>query len=440
MATEVTEPVTAALFGLDGFRVLAAADAAGELELMVETTADPVPCPTCGAVARAKDRRPTWVADLPIAGRPVVLCWVKRVWCCPHPACPRKSWTERHQAIPPRAVLTARAAAAAAEQVARHGATVAGQARAFGVGWHTIMRQVGDRGRPVVDDPARLDGVTAIGVDEHAWQRARPGQPTRYATAIVDLTPGRPARLLDVVENRSGAALRSWLAARPDAWKAQISTAALDPFRGYASALADQLPAATRVLDPFHVCKLALDTLDEVRRRVQQHTLGRRGHRDDPLYRARRLLRRRADRLTDRAWARLSARLDAGDPNGEVTAAWSIAQDVMAAYAADDPADGRARADAVIGHALSCPVPEVARLGRTLRAWRNELLAYFTTGRVTSNGPTEAINLLIETSRRTGHGFRNFTNYRLRLLLAHGTPTCDHDAPRIRGPRPRFVA
>jgi transposase len=155
--------------------------------------------------------------------------------------------------------------------------------------------------------------------------------------------------------------------------------------RGYATALGDQLPAATRVLDPFHVCKLALTALDDVRRRVQHDTLNRRGHKQDPLYRARRLLRRRADRLGDRAWARLEARLTDGDPNGEVTAAWSIAQDLMAAYAAGDTATGRARAEQVIDHALSCPVPEVARLGRTLRAWRPELLAYFTTDRATSN-------------------------------------------------------
>ena len=210
--------------------------------------------------------------------------------------------------------------------------------------------------------------------------------------------------------------------------------------RGYATALGDQLPAATRVLDPFHVCKLALTALDDVRRRVQHDTLNRRGHKQDPLYRARRLLRRRADRLGDRAWQRLEARLTDGDPNGEVTAAWSIAQDLMAAYAAGDTATGRARAEQVIDHAMSCPVPEVARLGRTLRAWRPELLAYFTTDRATSNGPTEAINLLIETSRRAGHGFRNFNNYRLRLLLAHEATTCDHGAPRIRRPHPRFVA
>ncbi|WP_308259594.1 transposase [Pseudonocardia sp. H11422] len=160
---------------------------------------------------------------------------VKRVWQCRHQLCPKRTWTERHEAIPPRAALTARAAAASVDAV-RTGATVARQARGFGVSWHTIMRQVRALGRPQVDDPARLDEVTAIGVDEHAWQRARAGRPAQYATGIVDLTPGRPARLLDLVPGRTGAALRTWLAARPATWKAQITTAALDPFRGYATA------------------------------------------------------------------------------------------------------------------------------------------------------------------------------------------------------------
>jgi hypothetical protein len=55
---DATASVTAALFGLDGFSVLAAAEAGGELELLVETTADLVACPECGAVARAKGSVP----------------------------------------------------------------------------------------------------------------------------------------------------------------------------------------------------------------------------------------------------------------------------------------------------------------------------------------------------------------------------------------------
>ncbi len=73
MVTDATVVVTAALFGLDGFEMLAAADAGGELEFMIEATADLVGCPGCGELATAKDRRPTWVGNLPIAGRAVVL-------------------------------------------------------------------------------------------------------------------------------------------------------------------------------------------------------------------------------------------------------------------------------------------------------------------------------------------------------------------------------
>ena len=59
-----------------------------------------------------------------------------------------------------------------------------------------------------------------------------------------------------------------------------VEYAALDPFRGYRNAIRDELPDTVAVLDAFHVVKLAGNALDEVRRRVQQATLGRRGHKD----------------------------------------------------------------------------------------------------------------------------------------------------------------
>jgi hypothetical protein len=54
------------LLGLNGFSVLTAVELDGELELLIETTSDPVGCPRCGAVARPKDRRPSWVRDLAV--------------------------------------------------------------------------------------------------------------------------------------------------------------------------------------------------------------------------------------------------------------------------------------------------------------------------------------------------------------------------------------
>jgi transposase len=64
----------------------------------------------------------------------------------------------------------------------------------------------------------------------------------------------------------------------------------------------------------------------------------------------------------------------------------------------------------------TCPVTEIARLGRTLRQWKTAFLAYFDTGRA-SNGGTGAINGLIELHRRIARGFTNRDNYRLRKLL-----------------------
>ncbi|MCV7247990.1 ISL3 family transposase [Mycobacterium koreense] len=435
MSADVTGSVVGVLFGLDGFRVLAAADAGGEVELLVETTVSVAPCPDCGAVAKTKDRRPVWVRDLPIGGRPVVVCWHKRIWCCPQVLCPKKTWTEAHPAIESRACLTERARAWAFEQVGARDHTVAQVASALGVGWATIMRIVTARGVPIIDDPARLDDPTVIGVDETAFLRATGTHPTMYATGVADLTPGRPARLCDVVPGRSGVVLADWLSDRDSDWKDQVATASLDPFRGYATALANQLPDTVRVLDPFHVTKLGLTVVDQVRRRVQQDTFGRRGHRDDPLYRIRRVLRRRADRLSKRARDRLRAGLLAGDPDGELTAAWIIAQDLMRCYKTRDTA----AAASVITAARDCPVPEVARLGRTLHSWRTEFLAHFAHPDV-SNGPTESLNLKIKNTKRTARGFRNFANYRLRLLLNHGRILHNQQPSRIRTRRPRLVA
>jgi transposase len=406
-----------ALFGVPGFDVLTAVEVDGVLELLVQTTQELTGCPECGAVAVVKDRRPVWVRDLPIGGRPVVVCWHKRVWCCPHVLCPKKSWTEEHPQIAPRMALTERARAWAFEQVGHHDAAVSRIATALGVGWATIMRIVTARGVPLVDDPDRLGGVGALGVDETSFLRPRGDRGSRFATGVADLTPGRPARLLDVVVGRSAATLGGWLAGRDDDWRAGIATASLDPFRGYASALKRHVPQAVRVLDPFHVVRLGLACTDQVRRRVQQDTVGHRGYAGDPLFTVRRLLRHRADRLTEQQTARLEAALRAGDPDGEVSAAWSVSQHLMAAYTRTEPDAAKTVIDTLITAVKTSPIPEIARLGRTLRAWRGELCAHFDHPTVT-NGPTENLNLKIKNTKR----------------ISVNRPWCPRRAGRVRDP------
>lgn len=88
-------------------------------------------------------------------------------------------------------------------------------------------------------------------------------------------------------------------------------------------------------------------------------------------------------------------------------------------YHQRDHATGRRIAEKILTSYTSCPIPEIARLGRTLRQWRTEFLGYFDTDGA-NNGGTEAINGLIELHRRIAGGFRNPHNYRLRMLLIGG--------------------
>jgi transposase len=84
-------------------------------------------------------------------------------------------------------------------------------------------------------------------------------------------------------------------------------------------------------------------------------------------------------------------------------------------------------------------VAELSRLARTVRAWEAEILAWHVTGGC-SNGPTEAVNLLTKKVKRLGHSFRNFANYRLRLLLHCGLTWQTSQTARLRGRSPRLVA
>jgi transposase len=424
------------LLGLDRFEVTAAAVIDDEWRLGVQTTATTVGCTACGTQAQLHACRTVQVRDLPIGGRPVVLAWCKRVWRCVEPACAVRTWTEQTVQVRPRAVLTERARAEACRRVGKDAHAVAAVARDLGVGWATVMRAVTDHGRSLLEDPGRLDGVAALGLDETSFLKATRTAPTRYVTGLVDLERGR---LLDVVADRTRAAVDGWLDARSRDWLAGVGTVALDPWRGYASALVAPLGHATVVVDHFHAIKLANAAVDLVRRRIQQATLGHRGRKPDPLYRIRKLLLTAAEQLTSRGWVRLRAGLAAGDPTGEVAAAWQGKELLRAVYAAVGMPAARAALQRFYRWADGVGVAELSRLARTVRAWEAEILAFHSTMGC-SNGPTEAVNLLIKKVKRVGHGFRNFANYRLRLLLHCGVRWQTHQTARLRGRYPRLAA
>lgn len=236
--------------------------------------------------------------------------------------------------------------------------------------------------RVLIGDPARFDGVTVLGVDEHCWRHTRGGD--KFVTVIIDLIPVAqgtgPARLLDMVEGRSKQVFKRWLFARPAA-------RAMDGFTGFKTA-AEELPGPAAVVDPFHVVRLAGEAVDRCRQRVQQDTCGHRGRRGDPLYRARRTLFTGADLLTDKQATRLED-LFADDDHVEVEATWGIYQCFVQAYRCTDPGLGShlmASVIEVIATGVPAQLTELVRLGRTLKRRATDILAFFDHSG-TSNGP-----------------------------------------------------
>ncbi|ERH26169.1 transposase [Actinomyces sp. oral taxon 172 str. F0311] len=276
------------------------------------------------------------------------------------------------------------------------------------------------------DDPARFTGVRVLGVDEHVWHhqdRRRRGP--RELTGIVDLTRGEDhptARLLDLVPGRSGTVHENWLEERGEDFPSGIQIATLDPFQGYKNAIDDQLQDTTSVLDAFHIVKLAGDAPGEVRRRVQQDTLGHRGRKGDPLYQIRLLLRASRDRLTKRQQERLREAFTADEAHISVKAAYRCAQQVREVFHQDTPTQGQRPAARLIQRLPTCPIPEIARLGRTLRKWKDAFLAYFDT-----DGASNAPHGSHQRNHRAGQ------THRQRLPQPHQLPT--PNAPHRRRPR-----
>ena len=337
--------------------------------------------------------------------------------------CPTKSWVlGDHRIAAKNCLLTTRAAKWATRQVGG-GRTVSEVAAELACDWHTVNDAVITYGEALLAaDRKRLNKTTAIGLDETSFVRLSTRVQTDYATTVADV---ENHQIIDILPTRKYTDVAGWIDKQPRDWKERIRYGALDMTATYAAVYSVMLPTAAQVVDPFHVVSLANRSLDAVRRRVQNEQTGHRGRRDDPLYRARRVLLRGEDHLDARASERLWSLLALGDPGAEVTIAYRVKERLREFYRTRDPDAAKAMLKELETHCQRRTMPpEIQKLGRTIAAWFDKIANYHL-ARV-SNGPTEALNNLIKRIKRIGFGFRNFENYRIRALLYAGRPNWVH--------------
>jgi transposase len=114
----------------------------------------------------------------------------------------------------------------------------------------------------------------------------------------------------------------------------------------------------------------------------------------------------------------------AGDRYGQVEATWTAKEAVRELYSVSGyDLAGQFIDELVRDMADKAWTIEVRSLGRTLKRWRNEIIAWHK--RHITNGPTESMNNLAKRVKRVAFGLRSFRNYRIRALLYAGKPNWD---------------
>jgi transposase len=413
-----------AIFNLPDYRVIdAVSDADGIRRVEVEST-DPPGCPVCGVLAmRVHSRRRQRLRDLPIAG-PTEVVWVKRRWFCDQARCPRGTFSEVTDQVPAFARSTARLCQALVTAVVVSGRAASEVARAHRVSWWLVASML-TAAADLVGDPDQIP-VRRLGVDEHRYRSVRffreeNGGWRRYEPWMTTLVDADTGRVLGVVDGRGSAGVGTWLAARSQAWRDAVEVVAIDPSAAFRKALRKHLPHAAVSVDPFHLVRLANDTVTQVRQRVIRETKGRRGRLEDPAWVNRRLLLRAGNTLSLRALARLRATLRADDPTDEIGAAWGVKEQLRRLLTAGSLAQAHEQKMLLGLLVLTADMPETDRLWATIDTWWEAIEVLIATG--VTNARTEAANTSIKQIKRTGRGYRNAANYRARILLASAART-----------------
>lgn len=412
-----------------GLSITGAADAGDFTVIEAVAVASINSCPSCSNPGMLRDHVIRQLVDLPIVGFPTKLRVRIPRYRCTSLSCRQKYFRAGLSCAADGSKVTYRVTRWILQRLAIDRMSVAATAKALGLGWDLTCALALDMCREMIyNDPDHLAGVKIIGVDEHKWSHNRKRHGDGFVTVIVDMTdhastPGNPspARLLDVIPGRSASALKTWLEARTPEFRGGITIITMDGFTGYASAAQQTIPQAKKVMDPFHMVRLAGDKLTTCRQRLQRQTHGRRGRRHDPLYKNRKTLLTRDTFLTDTQKDRLDYLFDYDQDYAELYECWVIYQRIIDCYEQDNKTRGKTMMTSLIDtleHFGKIGIEELRQLGNTMTKRKKDILAYFDAH--ISNGPVEAINGRLEHLRGIALGFRNLHHYILRCLIHSG--------------------
>jgi len=189
-----------------------------------------------------------------------------------------------------------------------------------------------------------------------------------------------------------------------------VKLVAMDLSLFFKKIITDCLPNAKIIADTFHFTRLMHWALDNVRKDVQKGL-----PKDMRIYfkRSRSVLHKRINNLNPDEYNQLTNMLDY---NENLRWAYSIVQNLFEIIDEKNPDKKVSLFREFMTYASNCDLPEFNKHIQTFFKWHKYIINSFYTN--FSNGITEGLNTKIKTLKRVSFGFRNFQNFRLRILMA----------------------
>jgi transposase len=273
----------------------------------------------------------------------------------------------------------------------------------LGIGWetaHEIMKRAVARGL----ERRQLDQLVHLGLDEKSFKRGH-----SYITLLTDL---EQSRVLEVVEDRTReAAGKLWDTLSP-AQKATVEAVAMDMWEPYIQTVQQQLPAADVVHDKFHVSKYLNEAVDKVRRQEHKELLAQG---DETLKGSRQLWLYNPQNFSPDQASEFAALKES---HLKVARAWAAKELFTKFWQYQEAGWARRFFKDWFGWISRSRLKPMIAVARMLKRHLANLLTYLK-HRIT-NAVTEGLNSKIQSLKSAARGFRNFQNYRTRILFFCG--------------------
>ena len=271
------------------------------------------------------------------------------------------------------------------------------------INWDTaqeIMRRAVERGLA----GRQLEELKHLGMDEKSFQRGQ-----SYITLLTDLDQ---SRVLDVVEERTTAAADQLWDTLSAEQKQAVEAVAVDMWEPFIQTIQKQVPEADIVHDRFHVSKYLGEAVDKVRRQEHKELLARG---DETLKGTRPLWLYNPQNFSPDQAEEFSA---LKDMQLKVARAWAAKELFSKFWAYQEEGWARRFFKDWFGWVSRSRLQPVIEVARMLKRHLENLLTYLK--HHITNAVTEGLNSKIQSLKSAARGFRNFRNYRIRILFFCG--------------------